>query len=127
LEEFLLPYLTPTRVKRVSSKQTDVFWNDEHVSSYPSWYLREHCMCAACVDEYTGVRKVLHGSIPADLERVNVAPIGNYALQFSWSDGHDAGIYSFEYLRRLCPCSQCLPEGLKEPPAKVLKPGAFEV
>lgn len=122
-----LQYLMPKLVKRVSPKQTDITWNDGHFSSYPSWYLRENCMCAACIEEFTGVRKIAHGSIPSGLERVGVAPVGNYALQFSWSDGHDSGIYTFDHLRKLCPCPQCLPEGLKEPPEDVQKPGSFEV
>jgi hypothetical protein len=52
--------------------------------------------------------------------------VGNYALAFAWSDGHSTGIYTFEYLRKLCPCPQCLPEGLPTPPREVLKPGSFE-
>jgi len=28
--------------------------------------------------------------------------VGNYALQFSFSDGHDSGIYTWEYLYQLC-------------------------
>jgi len=83
-------------------------------------------MCASCVEEFTGVRKVPRGSIPASLERVSVSAVGNYALQFNWSDGHKTGIYSFEYLRQLCPCPQCLPGSLKEPPETVRKPGSFE-
>jgi DUF971 family protein len=122
-----LPYISPTRVKRVSPKQTDITWNDGHFSSYPSWYLREKCMCAECVDEFTGERKIVHGTIPSSIERLSVSPVGNYALTFSWSDGHDSGIYSFEYLRQLCPCPQCLPGGLKEPPEAAPKPGSFEV
>jgi DUF971 family protein len=122
-----MPFLRPTLVKRVSPNQTDVTWSDGHFSSYPSWYLRENCMCAGCVEEFTGERKVGHGNISSTIERVSVSAVGNYALQFEWSDGHGAGIYTFEYLRELCPCPQCLPQGLNEPPEKVLKPGAFEV
>jgi len=120
--------LMPRIVKRVSPTRTDVLWNDEHASSYPSWYLRENCPCASCVEEFTGRRKVLQGTIPADLARVDVEAVGNYALNFRWSDGHSTGIYTFEYLRRLCPCPQCLPEGLQEPRVEPRrKPGAFEV
>lgn len=36
--------------------------------------------------------------------------VGNYALQFQWSDGHTAGIYSWQYLRRICPCPSCRAE-----------------
>jgi len=122
-----LPYLTPTLVKRVSPFQTDVTWNDGHFSSYPSWYLRENCQCAECVEELTGRRKVLHGDIPSGIERLQVTPVGNYALSFKWSDGHETGIYTFDDLRTLCPCPECLPGGLKEPPEHVHKPGAFEV
>ncbi len=122
-----MQYLTPTRVKRLNSKQTEIVWNDGHVSTYWSWYLREKCPCATCVEEFTGIRKVAPGSIPSSLERVNVSLVGNYALQFEWSDGHNTGIYAFDFLRELCPCSQCLPEGLQEPPAEILTPGSFEV
>lgn len=121
-----MPYLTPSRVKRVSAVQTDITWNDGHFSSYPSWYLRENCPCAACVEEFTGRHMIQQGSIPSNLERVNVEPVGNYALSFTWSDGHSTGIYTFDFLRRICPCPRCLPEGLREPPPKIENPGSFE-
>jgi DUF971 family protein len=117
----------PSRVKRVNSLQTDVFWNDGHVSSYPSWYLRENCPCASCVEEMTGRRVIAAGSIPSNLERIDVSPVGNYALSFTWSDGHSTGIYTFDFLRRICPCPQCRPEGLQEPPPKLDTPASFEV
>ncbi len=122
-----MQYLKPKLVKRVSPTQTDITWSDGHFASYPSWYLREICTCASCVEEFTGVRKIVHGDIPSTVERVSVAPVGNYALNFGFSDGHKSGIYTFEYLRELCPCPECLPEGLKEPPAEVRAPGSFEV
>lgn len=123
-----MPYLSPTLVKRVSPTLTDVTWNDGHSSSYPSWYLRENCPCAACVEEFTGARRIAQGSIPAALERRDVEAVGRYALSFRWSDGHSTGIYTFDFLRRLCPCPQCLPQGLEEPSVgPVRKPGSFEV
>ena len=117
----------PLRVKRVNPLRTDLVWNDGHTSSYPSWYLRENCPCALCVEELTGRRMIIQGSIPGNLERQDVAPVGNYALSFAWSDGHSTGIYTFDYLRRICPCPQCMPEGLEEPPPKLETPGAFRV
>ncbi len=122
-----MPYVRPTLVKRVSPVLTEVTWNDGHFGSYPSWYLRENCPCASCVDEITGRRRLAPGSIPSTLERVNVEAVGNYALRFDWSDGHNTGIYTFDHLRSICPCPQCRPEGLKEPPKVVPKPGSFEV
>lgn len=122
-----MPYLMPEKIKRVSPTRTDIYWNDGHVSSYPSWYLRENCPCAECVDEFTGERKLAKGSIPASLERTNVGLVGNYALQFEWSDKHGTGLYTFEFLRTICPCSQCLPQGLQEPPEHSGLSGSFEV
>ncbi len=121
-----MAYLRPVLVKRVSPLRTDITWSDGHLSSYPSWYLRENCPCASCIEELTGRRLILKGSIPRTLERVHVEPVGNYALGFRWSDGHHTGIYTFENLRRLCPCSQCRPEGLEEPPEQVPRRGTFE-
>ncbi len=121
-----MPQAIPRVVKRVTPLQTDVTWSDNHVSSYPSWYLRENCPCASCVEEFTGKRMITSGSISSTLERVDVSPVGKYALNFAWSDGHTTGIYTFDYLRQLCPCPQCRPGGLKEPPKVVLKPGSFE-
>jgi DUF971 family protein len=122
-----LTSVRPTLVRRVSPQQTDITWSDGHFSSYPSWYLREHCPCATCVEEFTGRRLLPKGSIPSSLERVAVETVGNYALSFRWSDGHSTGIYTFEHLRRLCPCPQCLPQGLETPPKEVLPRGSFEV
>jgi DUF971 family protein len=117
----------PSRVKRVNAFQTDLFWNDGHFSSYPSWYLRENCPCATCVEEFTGRRMIRQGSIPSSVERVDVGPVGNYALRFAFSDGHGTGIYTFDFLRRICPCPECRPEGLQEPLAKIAAPGSFDV
>lgn len=36
-----------------------------------------------------------------DVEIVAVAPVGHYAIQPTFSDGHDSGIYTWSYLYRL--------------------------
>ena len=36
--------------------------------------------------------------------------VGNYALQIDFNDGHTTGIYSFDYLRTICPCEDCARE-----------------
>ncbi len=37
--------------------------------------------------------------------------VGNYAIRFTWQDGHDTGIYAFSALRESCPCAECNPDG----------------
>ena len=36
--------------------------------------------------------------------------VGNYAIQIEFTDGHSTGIYSFDYLRTICPCEACARE-----------------
>ena len=40
-----------------------------------------------------------------DLDKIAV--VGRYALNPVWGDGHESGIYTYQYLRELCPCAQC--------------------
>ena len=37
--------------------------------------------------------------------------VGKYALRFAWNDKHDLGIYSWAYLREICPCGECRGKG----------------
>ncbi len=45
--------------------------------------------------------------VQADPKMLNVEQVGAYAMRIDWSDGHSTGIYSFDYLRRICPCREC--------------------
>ena len=38
---------------------------------------------------------------------VGMQPVGQYGIQLIWGDGHNTGIYTFNYLRRLCDCNVC--------------------
>ena len=40
-------------------------------------------------------------------ELEDIQAVGGYALSLKWFDGHSSGIYSFTYLRALCPCDAC--------------------
>jgi DUF971 family protein len=33
--------------------------------------------------------------------------VGKYAIKFNWNDGHELGIYSWAFLREVCPCAEC--------------------
>ncbi len=45
----------------------------------------------------------------------SAAAVGNYAVQIVFSDAHATGIFSFEYLREICPCSACAQEFREKP------------
>ena len=89
-------------------------WNDGHQGVYPVRFIRQECPCAACVDEWTGERRVKPDSVPLLIMLKDIEPVGRYALSFKWSDGHDTGIYSYTTLRRLCQCDTCQPTKTKK-------------
>jgi DUF971 family protein len=84
-------------------------WSDGHKGVYPVRYLRQHCPCAACVDEWTGERRLKAEDVPLLIMLQDIESVGRYAFQFKWSDGHDTGIYSYSLLRKLCQCDVCQP------------------
>jgi len=66
--------------------------------------LRRACPCAACGGEPDVLGRIDRLPVsysPESFRLEGFAPVGGYALQFRWGDGHSTGIYSFAYLRRL--------------------------
>lgn len=66
--------------------------------------LRRACPCAACQGEPDAMGRVIrprveHGAGAFELR--GIEPVGGYALQPAWADGHASGIYSYDYLRKL--------------------------
>ena len=64
--------------------------------------LRDACPCAHCTGEEIMGQVVFQGMktiAPGMNELTALNPVGNYAVQASWGDGHDTGIYTWEQLR----------------------------
>ena len=87
----------------------DITWSDGHASHYDFTYLREFCPCALCSDER--IKKLnapvgpTENSAPSPFQLFKprpgargAKPVGNYALQIDFTDGHSAGIFSYDYL-----------------------------
>jgi DUF971 family protein len=99
------------KVHVTTGEGVEVTWSDGHESRYDFPYLRDHCPCALCNDEREkSVKTPTSTVLPMFKPRVtarSAAPVGNYAIQIQYSDGHATGIYSFECLREICPCEAC--------------------
>ena len=105
------------RVLITEGKGLEIEWSDGHRSAWSFAWLRNGCPCATCIDEREkqGRKAGEAKSKAANLLPMYTPPakpasahaVGRYALQFNWLDGHSAGIYSFDYLRRHCQCSEC--------------------
>jgi len=85
----------------LSIQWNDASRNDASTDCLPFKTVRGHCPCAACVDEITGVRTLDIESLPDDVHPTGLSATGNYAVKFTWSDGHDTGLYTWEYLKEL--------------------------
>ena len=99
-----------TPVEVIVSDQDDVLyitWSDEHQGVYPWEYLRGACPCAVCKGSH---RPVDIGKVkPAEgVELIDYLHVGAYAFRMIFSDAHDTGIYTYEYLRALCQCEKCV-------------------
>jgi len=103
--------VAPSGMRQASPTELEITWSDGHVSLYPVAYLRRACRCASCVDEWSGAQILRPDQVPEDVKPLRIEPVGRYALHFAWSDGHTSGIYSFEHLRRICPCAECTARG----------------
>jgi DUF971 family protein len=107
------------RVKKTEGSGVEVDWRDGHKSSWNFRWLRNACPCAICHDEREKSGRIPGQPPPkeqsllmmyeAPPRPVEVTPVGKYALKFKWNDGHEAGIYSWDYLRRVCQCPMCQP------------------
>jgi DUF971 family protein len=80
-------------------------WDDQSETFIGLEKLRRHCPCAGCNGErdimgnlYKGPDKPL---TPLAFQIVRFQTIGGYALQPQWADGHNTGLYSYDYLKRL--------------------------
>lgn len=98
---------TPTALRQIDPTHLSIRWSDGHEGRYAVRDVRLACRCAVCVNEMTGARQLDPAVIPAEIHPVTIRPVGNYALQITWSDGHATGIYRFDHLRALCTCEQC--------------------
>ena len=105
------------RVLLSEGKGLEIDWQDGHRSAWSFAWLRDACPCATCNEEREKEgrragqpkpkpRAVLPMYAPP-AKPASAQAVGRYALQFNWQDGHSAGIYSWEYLRRVCPCREC--------------------
>ena len=94
--------IEPREISQETDGRLRIIWADERICDYDAAQLRRACPCAQCVNEWTGERTLNPGSVTDEVEIRDLSIVGRYALNFRWSDGHETGIYSFQYLRELC-------------------------
>ena len=90
----------PTEVKlHQASKVLELTFADGHAFRLPYEFLRVYSPSAEVRGHGPGQETLQVGK--KDVAITDVEPVGHYAIRPTFSDGHDTGIYSWEYLHDL--------------------------
>ncbi len=96
----------PKSINQISDTVLTILWDDGHESLYFADHLRKNCPCADCESRK---EKLGDKAFPflKDIKIDSYEMQGRYAIGFTFSDGHNTGIYRYELLRDLCQCDIC--------------------
>lgn len=104
----------PEHIAISKSTGIKIDWRDGHHSEYALELLRDSCPCASCTGAHGTEPQKTSYSKPEPfpmfkprLKMNQVEAVGSYAVRIYWNDGHSSGIYSFQHLREICPCTEC--------------------
>jgi DUF971 family protein len=97
--------VTPVSIKRIDNDIV-IGWSDDSSRKYSPALLRRACPCALCKEkksEEVVITKplalpVISMAETKPLQVTSMQPVGNYAYNIHFSDGHNSGIYDFQYL-----------------------------
>ena len=96
--------MKPVSIKRSTDGSIVIRWDDGETTQCTPVQLRDACPCAECQGEtvllhtYKPIPQ-LHVAGHYDIEAI--VPVGSYAIQITWGDGHATGLYTWAYLHRL--------------------------
>jgi DUF971 family protein len=96
--------MRPDDIQHIGSELA-IRWDDGGEDFIPLEKLRRACPCAGCKGEVDILGNLYKNPekpfAPNSFELVKISSVGGYAIQPVWADGHNSGIFSFDYLRRL--------------------------
>lgn len=97
--------MKPKKIKIEDKNKLLLTWDDQKTSIISLKYLRDQCPCAGCKGEtilFKTFRPPKPTILSPEMYKIkNIEIVGDYAIQISWKDGHNTGIYSWDYLKTL--------------------------
>ncbi len=97
--------MIPKQIKIRQKEFLFIKWDDDSESLISLKYLRNECPCAGCKGETVLFKTYIPPKKTSFNENMfkikDIQQVGNYAIQILWSDGHNTGIYNWEYLKQL--------------------------
>ena len=104
------PELVPVSIERDENNGIVITWNDGNRSTWTAGQLRDACPCATCREKRRGEAEkkeskptllpVLSAAEARPLTIESMNPVGSYAYNIAFSDGHNSGIFTFDLLRK---------------------------
>jgi DUF971 family protein len=84
------------------SKTLDIHFDDKQIFTLSCEYLRTHSPSAEIQGHGNQSKDPLNLVLnKQDVAITKLEPIGHYAVRLAFDDGHDSGLYSWQYLRAL--------------------------
>lgn len=116
-----MPTGSPRKLDLKKDRGLSIEWADGSTSYFSIAYLRKMSPSAEMKQLREEMARNPLTVLPAGAARSgplvaeSAELVGNYALRIRFSDGHDTGIYSWEYLRQIDPANKA-PVGDGPPP-----------
>ncbi|HTT98026.1 MAG TPA: DUF971 domain-containing protein [Rhizomicrobium sp.] len=92
------PWPTELRLDPAKTTLTVAFDNGQRFS-LPAEYLRVESPSAEVQGHGPGQKQIVTGKETVTIGKLE--PVGNYAVRICFDDGHDTGLYSWDYLHEL--------------------------
>lgn len=94
--------MKPLKVKVRDKEFLDITWDTGELKSIKLSNLRNNCPCAICnAEKEEWSSSYIPLFTQEQLSLTNISLVGTYAISLEWKDGHNTGLYDFEYLYRL--------------------------
>jgi DUF971 family protein len=81
------------------SKNVDIYFDDESKSVFSSEFLRVHSPSAEVQGHGSGPMKLVFNKQSVGIN--SIEPVGHYALRLGFDDGHNSGLFSWQYFAKL--------------------------
>jgi len=93
--------MTLTRINYARSRRVlELEFADGISGELSAEFLRVHSPSAEVRGHGPGQETLQTGKCDVQVSAIN--PVGHYAIQLVFDDGHDSGLFSWDYLRELC-------------------------
>jgi DUF971 family protein len=91
--------MKPAKITILNDTKLKLSWKNGDEKVFSLQYLRKNCPCASCAKERSEwSESFIPLFMKSQITVKEIRPVGSYALNILWEDGHNTGIYEFARL-----------------------------